>query len=175
MAKGVAGHGCLLPVGLHGCWASLWVVAASCGFPWLGGVVSGQWWLFSWVVCVITVKRVVGHVLACDVTCHIVVVLVGGGCEWMVMVVGGGGCWRCWLCGGAGLFSTMGVVCTCCGHLCLWAVSVCSCRWSFWVVIVNCHVGSHCRLLCVLMMVVRRREAINKQTIPLEFHSNILV
>ena len=37
-----------------------------------------------------------GAHLACDVACHIIVVVAGGGCEWMVMVVGGGGCWQAW-------------------------------------------------------------------------------
>ena len=34
-----------------------------------------------------------GACLACDMACHTIVVMAGGGCEWMVMVVGGGGCW----------------------------------------------------------------------------------
>ena len=37
-----------------------------------------------------------GARLARDVACHIVVVVVGGGCEQIVMVVGAGGCWRPW-------------------------------------------------------------------------------
>ena len=37
-----------------------------------------------------------GHVLACDVACHVIVVVVGGGCEQMAMVVGGCGCWQWW-------------------------------------------------------------------------------
>ena len=37
-----------------------------------------------------------GARLACDMACHVVVVVAGGGCERMVMVVGGGGCWRAW-------------------------------------------------------------------------------
>ena len=37
-----------------------------------------------------------GARLACDVACHVVVVVVGGGCEQMVMVVGAGSCWRLW-------------------------------------------------------------------------------
>ena len=43
------------------------------------------------------VKQVVRRVLACDVACHvIVVVVVGGSCEQMVMVVGGGSCSQRW-------------------------------------------------------------------------------
>ena len=34
-----------------------------------------------------------GTHLACDMACHIVVVMAGSGCEQMVMVGGGGGCW----------------------------------------------------------------------------------
>ena len=48
-----------------------------------------------------------------------------------------------------------------CGRLCLWGGGVCHCR-SLWVVVVIHHVGGRCWSLCVLVVVVRRREAINK-------------
>ena len=48
------------------------------------------------VVVVACVLLGAGTHLACDVACHVVVVVAGGGCERMVMVGVGGGCWRPW-------------------------------------------------------------------------------
>ena len=83
---------------LRGLWAMVkgghrWVVVAGCG-QWM---VAGD---RSWAVggrhgrgrlCPFMGA---GTHLACDVACHIVVVMAGGGCE--RMVGGGGGCWRPW-------------------------------------------------------------------------------
>ena len=71
----------------------LWVVAADCGRPWLGG---GRFQVVVVVFCGWSASsrsnESLGRVLACDVACHVVVVVIGGGCEQMAMVVGGGGC-----------------------------------------------------------------------------------
>ena len=76
----------------------LGAVAAGCGRPWLGGGLflgggghfHGQSML-SWSNNVPHCQACVCW--ACDVACHVVVVMVGGGWEWLVMIVGGGGCW----------------------------------------------------------------------------------
>ena len=96
-------------------WASplvcsgLVVVVVTCVPSWALGISSGQWWLVvvilgwegqgglflgggghfhgwsasSWS------NNSLGCVLACDMACHIVVIIVGGGCEQMAMVAVG--------------------------------------------------------------------------------------
>ena len=88
MVKGVGGHHCLCAVVM---------VVVACVPSWALGISCGWWRL---IVVILGWGGVVsrpsneslGHVLACDVACHVVVVVVGGGCEQMGMVVGGGGC-----------------------------------------------------------------------------------
>ena len=86
------------------------VVVVACVPSWALGISCGRWRLivvilgwgggrFRAVVVVFCGRSAsswsnesLGRVLACDVACHFVVVVVGGGCEQMAMVVGGGGC-----------------------------------------------------------------------------------
>ena len=82
------------PVSPHGRWAS-----AVGGGGWLWSSLAGGGGRFRAVVVVFRGRSAssrsnesLGRVLACDVACHVVVVVVGGGCEQMAMVVGGGGC-----------------------------------------------------------------------------------
>ena len=127
------------PVAINGRWASL-----------VGG---GSWsWLspFSWAVHVVTVRQRSTFVnvpclwtcacLACDVA-SLIVVMVGGGCEWMVMVVG------VVAVGDSGDVAALGY----CNDGGGWR-----CEWSLWAVITIHCVGGHCWSLCVLMVVVRR-------------------
>ena len=106
MVKGAGGH-CRLctvgssllssPVSLHGHWAS---VVGGGGWLWLslagGGLFLGHGCCFRGRSASSWSNDSLGHVLACDVACHVIVIVVGGGCEWMAMVVGGGGCWQWW-------------------------------------------------------------------------------
>ena len=104
--KGAGGHRrlCAVVVVVVACVPS-WVLGISCGRWWLVVVVLG--WGGGgcfWVVVVVfhgwsassRSNESLERVLACDVACHVIVVVVGGGCEQMAMVVGGGGCWRRW-------------------------------------------------------------------------------
>ena len=70
-----------LPVSHHGRLASFSAVVTGCGCPWLGGVVSGWWWSFSWVGVSLSIRWVVcGRWLCClgglvdvaSLTCHVV-------------------------------------------------------------------------------------------------------
>ena len=70
-----------------------WVVVVSCGRRWRGSFMGGGSRCGLRRLCPFMGA---GARLACDVACHVVVIVAGGGCEWMVMVVGGGGCWRAW-------------------------------------------------------------------------------
>ena len=95
--------------------------------------------------------------LATSLSLSLVVVVSGWQWWWAVAAVGDGGdvaglgCFRRW-------WWCM-VVVAACGHLGSWAVSVCRCRRSLWVVIVVRHVGGRCQSSCVLVvMVVRRRK-----------------
>ena len=69
-----------------------WVVIAGCG-QWMG-VDNCSWVVGGHHGCHHLCPFIgAGACLACDVACHDIVIMAGGGCEWMVMVVGGGGCW----------------------------------------------------------------------------------
>ena len=76
-----------------------WVVVTGCG-QWM--VVGDRSWAVGGrrgrfvVVIVACVLLGTGTHLACDVACHVVVIVAGGGCERMVMVGGGGCCSRPW-------------------------------------------------------------------------------
>ena len=101
--------------------SGLVVVVVACVPSWVLGISCGQWRLvvvilgwggghFRAMVIVFVgglqggrrrfrgrsasswLNDLLGHVVAC----HVVVVVIGGGCEQMAMVVGGGGCWRQW-------------------------------------------------------------------------------
>ena len=90
-------RGCRRLCPLMGAGHQLWAVAAGCGRPWLGGgsFQGGGRCFRGWSVSSRS-NNSLGRVLACEVACHVIVVLIGGGCEQMAMVVGGGGCWRRW-------------------------------------------------------------------------------
>ena len=90
-------------------------MAAGCGCSWLGGqsfLGSGGRFhgqsMLSW-----------SNNIACSLTCHVIVIMVGGGCEWwqlLAMAV----MWQCWV------VLMMVVVCgrcviVCCGH-CGWSL-----------------------------------------------------
>ena len=132
--------------------SGLAVVVVACVPSWAVRVVTveptrwGVCWLVTW--------------LATSLSSLVVVVVSRWRWWWAVAAVGDGGDMA-----GLGCFGRWWwfvVVVAACGRLGSWAVPVCRCRWSLWAVVVVRRVGGRCRSSCVLVVVVRRRKAINK-------------
>ena len=94
---------CLMCVGSGGWWAVIMVVI-TCVLSLVLGIICGHWQLvviildwggLFWAVVVIFLgsPHCHGQIVACSLMCHIIVVMVGGGCEQFLMVVGSGSCW----------------------------------------------------------------------------------